>query len=216
MPIAPAVAFNSLQNTPVTYLKTYPTRIFGATAASGVCNYGLGNRGNSHRPGTVLGTNNMHDTESFNIRSTASGLVDGGDQVFNAHSIHMDVGAAALGFYLLPSVGGPDIMVTGQLSGCAFVISPVAGGNNLNVAHVQPQAVNSTTLRNNLAAAHPNGFVYGASDRRGYYDGATRAVSIVGIRAAGSWTLYAQKQDRASGDYSIKSVWEIYPRHRKV
>lgn len=213
MPMTPQNAYNSLMADPVSFLKTYPVRIFGSPGASGVTQYAIENRGPSHRPGTIRGTHNWHTTESFNIKRPA--YVNNGYS-FYAHSVHMDVGLTNMQFYRLPSLGGPNIMLTGQLSGCSFVISPVAHGNDVDVAHVQPQVVNPATLRNNLAVQHQNAFVFGVSEQRGHYNGANRAVSIIGIRSAGRWKFYSQKQDRSTGDYRIRSVWRQYPSRSKV
>ena len=78
MPIAPNVAFNDLTNNVTGFLKKYPVRIFGATAASGVVAYCLKNRGASFRPGSVLGTLSMKATESFDIRAMAAIAAVGG------------------------------------------------------------------------------------------------------------------------------------------
>jgi len=212
----PIEACQTLITNPVKFLKTYPVRIFGSVAPSGVIACGLSNRGQSHRPGRVLKTKRWHQTESFNLRTAASmhQLGQRGVQ-FLAHSVHMDAGANNLNFYRLPSIGGPNIMVTGQLSGCSFVISPIANSQDVNVAHVQPVGVDGVNLRNNLAGLHHNATVFGVSAQRGYYQGANRAVSMIGIRAAGRWSFYTQKQQRG-GDYRVMSVWRQYPNRSKV
>jgi hypothetical protein len=215
-PINPPVAFMSLTNNSEHFLKRYPTRIFGDVNASAAAQYALENRGDSARPGSILGTHNFHTTESFNIRATASGLHAANSHIFMAHSIHMDLGAAAMGFYRLDGTG-PNIMVTGQLSGCAFVIQP-AGGNDLDVAHIKPTGgTTGAVLAANMTAAHPGAFVYGATAGRGFYDSGDRKVSIFGFRDAGGvWTLYAQKHDATTGDYRIRSVYRIHPNHTKL
>ncbi|BBL99926.1 hypothetical protein [Microbulbifer sp. GL-2] len=215
MAILPANALNQLQTNTSNFLKTFPIRIYGDPGASAVTQYCIGNGGNSYRPGTVLGTHNMHTTESFQIRGNAFYLATN-PHLFFTHSIHMDVGAANLGFYRLPSATGPSMMVTGQLSACSFVIRPVVGSTALDVAHVQPAAVNGDTLRNNLAATYGTAFVYGTSNQRGFYNGANRTVSVIGIRTGTNWKIYAQKHDRTTGDYRILSVYEIYPTHHKL
>jgi hypothetical protein len=216
MPMAPAVAFAQLTNNVETFLKRYPVRIFGAVAASAVRGYYLENRGNSFRPGSFWGTHNWHATESFNIRDPAVMAAAGPNHAFFAHSIHMDTGVAAMGFYRLDNTG-PAIMVTGQLSGCSFVVQP-AGGNDLDVAHVQPvPGATGIALAGTLDAALPNAFIYGATGEGGFYTGANRTVSIIGIRnPAGQWSLYAQKHDRTTGDFRIRSVYRIHPDHSKL
>ncbi len=215
MPIDPPIAFNSLLNANEVFLKSYPVRIFGDVNASGIAQYAIENRGNSFRPGSKLGTHRFHATESFNIRATAAGLHAVGSHIFNAHSIHMDMGINAMEFYRLDNTG-PNIMVTGQLSGCAFVINP-ADGNNLDVSHIKPIGTTGAILAATLTGNHPNAFVYGATAGHGFYDSSDRVVSIIGIRdAGGAWRIYAQKHDAVSGDYRIRSVYRIYPNHTKL
>lgn len=220
MPINAAVALNTLFANPGAFLKRYPVRIFGATTASGVVTYTMLNRnpGASMRPGSVLGTLNMHTTEAFEIRAPgALGAVGGGagGHPFQAHSIHMDVGTTNMGFYRLGVGAGPTIMVTGQLSGCSFVMLPGAAGV-LDVAHVQPQGQTGQALQTTLAAAVPNAEIYGASGAGGNYDSVDRRASIIGVRFGGVWRIYAQKQDALAGDFRIKSVYQIYPNRQKL
>ena len=214
MPITPAIAYNTLVANPGDFLRRYPVRIFGATAASGVAMYVMDNRGQSRRPGSVLGTLNMHTTESFDVRSAA--IVFGGNgHPFSAHSVHMDVGTGAMGFYRLDGTG-PNIMVTGQLSGCSFVMMPV-GANDVDVAHIKPHQITGKTLHDNLSNTFANAVIYGDSKDGGFYDSDTRVVSIVGVRFAGEWRMYAQKQKPGTSyDYSIKSVYQIYPTKEKI
>ena len=215
MPINPAIAFHSLVNGPEAFLKRYPIRIFGDVNASGIAQYAIENCGNSFRPGSIFGTHRLHATESFNIRAIIAGMHGPGSHIFQAHSVHMDGGIGAMGSYRLDATG-PNIMVTGQLSGCAFVIDPV-GGNNVDVAHIKPIGITGSNLAATLAGNHPNAFVYGATAGHGFYDSNDRVVSIIGIRdAGGAWKIYAQKHDAISMDYRIQSVYRIHPNHTKL
>ncbi len=221
MAIDPAIAYNTLVANPGEFLKRYAIRIFGATAASGQANYVMVNRvGAASRPGSILGTLHMHGTESFEIRAqaVAVGLVG---KLFVAHSIHMDVGAAAMGFYRLGPLG-PNIMLTGQLSGCSFVMLPVGPGQ-LDVAHVQPQGQTGQALYGQVTGALPNALVYGASGTSGNYDSVDRRASIVGVRGGnGEWRIFAQKTNLpvagagANPSFGVKSVYQIYPDRQKL
>jgi hypothetical protein len=215
MPVDPSVAFNTLVANPGEFLKRYPVRIFGATAASGVAQYVLSNRAASFRPGRILGTLNMHATESFDIRSAAIVVGPGGGHRFQAHSVHMDVGTAAMGFYRLDGAG-PNIMLTGQLSGCSFVMMP-AGVGSIDVAHIKPHQISGKAMHANLGGAFANAAIYGDSTQGGFYDSDSRVVSIVGVRSGGQWRIYAQKQKPGHAmDYSIKSVYQIFPTKQKL
>lgn len=218
MAINTAVAVGILLASPVQFLKRFPVRIYGDTGASRPVNYTMLNRnpGNSKRPGFLLGTLNMHDTEVLEIRAPGAmaAVAGAGGSVFNAHSIHMDAGSANMNFYPLDGTG-PAVMVTGQLSGCSFVMQP-AGAGQVNVAHVQPQGQTGAALQGTLANGLANAQVYGAAGTTGNYDSADRVASVIGVRIGGQWRIYAQKQDAGSGDYRIKSVYQIYPNRQKL
>lgn len=218
MAIDTSVAYNTLVANPADFLRKYPVRIFGHTGASGPWRYYLLNKGQSKRPGSVLGTLRMHDTESFEMRANGGPMMavgfGNGEHPFDAHSVHMDVGLPNMGFYRLGA--GVNIMVTGQLSGCSFVMIP-AGAGQVDVAHVKPSAQTGQNLYDNIVANNPNAQIYGAAGTRGNYDSDDRVASIIGVRSGGGWKIYAQKQLQMSGtDYRIKSVYQIYPTRTKV
>ena len=219
MAIQTSVAYNTLVANPAEFLRKYPVRIFGHTGASGTWRYYLLNRSQSKRPGSVLGNLRMHDTESFEIRANGGPMMavgfGNGEHPFDAQSVHMDVGLPNMGFFRL-GAGGSNIMVTGQLSGCSFVMIP-AGPGQVDVAHVKPAGQDGKALFDNIAINNPNAQIYGAAGTKGNYDSDDRVASIIGVRAGAGWTIYAQKQLQASGtDYRIKSVYRIYPTRTKV
>ncbi len=206
MPILPAQALNQLQTGTEAFLSRYVVRIFGDPTNSYVANYRIEDAGNSFRPGSVLGTHNMHATQKFDIQAGV-GLAVGGHPPtsvwFPAHSVKMwSVSSLhAITPYTLPVLGGPSLMVTGQLSGCAFAIHD-NGDGSLVVAHIRPDVnVSGDVLHQTLNATAYWDVVYG----RGDYS-ALRAASIVGTRTGGQWHVWAQKQDRTTGDYSIRKV----------
>jgi hypothetical protein len=216
MPVTPQNVYNALLVTPGGTLKTYPIRIHGSPGASGVVGFCIKYRGASQRPGTVRGTGKMHDTDAYDIRTMVTvnnfGGLDGG-HTFNAHSIHMDADIQTMAPYLLGNAG-PAIVVTGQLSGCSFVASANPAGG-VNVAHVRCQPGQGAALATQLAQAVANSQVYGATDTiAGDYDANDRAASVIGVRSGGQWRIYAQKQDPTTA-YSIKSVYQIWPRRQR-
>ena len=215
MPMNPSIALYELRTNPKKFLKLYPVRIFGDINASGIKRYALENRGESKRPGSILRTKRLHTTEAFNVRAAAANMHSDDAHTFSAHSVHMDVGINQMTTYTLDNTG-PNIMVTGQLSGCAFVIQP--NGNSLDVSHVKPLAGNTgAALVITLKQNHPNAFVYGATAGNGFYDSLDRVVSIIGMRSsAGAWSIYAQKHDKLTEDYRICSLYRLYPEHVKV
>ncbi len=211
MPIQPATALQSLIAHPKTFLSKYPIRIAGAKVASGIIQYYIYNRdfGHSLRPGSVLRTQRMHDTECFYIDNQGMH----GGHGFQAHSVEMvQSNVAAVPFYTLPAAGGPDIMVTGALSGCTFLVDVGAGGA-IQCAHLQPNGESGTALNNRMLGQHDA--VYGRNNYSHLHDAANvnsfdRTVTIIGVRRNGEWKVYAQKLDTMQA-MSIRSVHRIYP-----
>jgi hypothetical protein len=99
--------------------------------------------------------------------------------------------------YVLDDSISPDIMVTGQLTGCVFVVK-VMGDGRVIVAHIQPggQRAGGAELRNQVmqdGAFRNYGeitHVFGLGD----YD---NSATVVGIRdSQGQWSIYGQTYDR--------------------
>lgn len=225
--LTPADAHARLLSNPEDFLKRFPIKMFGtgANTPSGESHYAIVNRDPrplevSKRPSSVFGKVILHDTESFDIKpASLLGPNDHGHQ-FQAHSIHMDEGAAAMNPYRLDA-NGPSIMVTGELSGCSIVMRPVQGGG-VDIAHVKPRptqagqnggpstpAQTGQELYDELKGTHSDAKIYGASGTSGQYDSADRRVSLIGVRTHGQWSLFAQKVN--STDRRIRSVHQIFP-----
>jgi hypothetical protein len=107
--------------------------------------------------------------------------------------------------------GGPDIVVTTELTGCSFIVRERQ--NALNVVHIQPpQGVSGENLQAQLSTTAGNTAVYG----RGDYNNGLRAATIIGVRR-GEWRIYAQKNNsNPYGDHHIKSLHMIWPTRQKV
>lgn len=153
--------------------------------------------------------------EGFSIsptpRYSSSNGIDGKTHTaVSVHNVRMnksteDLDVSAIEPYVL--AGGPDIMVTGQLSACIFIVQQL--GAQLVVAHIQPggKRQTGTTLRQTLKlmgrfAGHGRvTHVFGLGDysQRAY---------VVGIRQGGGWHLYGQ---RVTGGLSptIQGVTQI-------
>ncbi len=157
-----------------------------------------------------------------------------GGYLFNAHNVPMQseesngvtmVIVPALNGVTLPAMGGPSIMVTGQLSGCSFVYQPRADGS-IKVAHIQPGkrvegdvadvkiATSGMSLSANLANTGRfvgnNGAVkvFGSNYYQHQYDDGISRCTIVGIRRINGWNFYAQmytKQGR-----NVKNAVQFY------
>ena len=213
MPILPAVAFTSLTTNPAKFLSRYAVRIAGAAMPSGVIQYHLNNRvygqGNTSRPDSILRTQKMHATEAFSISTVTSPLCHS----FNAYSIEMvQSNVAPIVLYNIPT-GGPNIMVTGALTGCTFIIDRGPHGT-IACAHLQPNGETGAQLHARLKTAGYDK-VYGRERYDHLHDSTNplsfdRTVTIIGVRIGGHWQVYAQKLD-VMNDYSIRSVHRIWP-----
>jgi hypothetical protein len=220
MPLDPADAYQALLDNPARFLRTYPIRIFGTAHASGERHFELFNRGTSTRPGRVLGRLprvfdklTSHSTERFEIRPQGSappGTTN--SHVFAAHCIRMDTGASAMNPYNLPA-GNAQVMLTGELSGCSFVVRAPTGGAGPSVAHIRPQGQSGAQLQSALLQSPANAQIYGGAN----YNSANRVASIIGVRRNNQWEIYAQKLDgNRYGDYRIMSIYQIWPRRRQL
>ena len=91
----------------------------------------------------------------------------------------------------LPATGGPDFMVTSQLTGCSF--GHFAGAGGTMVTHLQPGQGrsfpdNDALIRKNMGAgAH-------IMSQSAGYNFLEDAVTVVGKRVSGIWSFYAQNQ----------------------
>jgi len=217
MPIDERATYNALLTAPERFLTEHYVTAGGSPQPSGIQDFCLREDDNARaflRPGSFMKTLNAHPTDG--VRLDTSTVANGQGQLFQAHSVHMDAGAQNLNFYTLDAETGPSVMVTGQLTGCSFVMRETANG--LEVAHVSPgPGQTGQQLHTALADTHPN--VYGAAGTSGNYDSQDRSVTVVGVRANGKWRIFAQKQVRAAlaqGNKEIKSVYQIFPERKKL
>jgi len=135
---------------------------------------------------------------------------------FQAHSIQM-VESNAPGFvmgqlngYVLDGAGS-DIMVTGMLNGCSFIVK--ANGNDVRCAHVRPaqgtrgEDLNTNAMNTSQFHGDPgNVSVYG---RLNYPQTATegRSSTVLGVRKAGVWRIYQQQFD---ANFNVVSASQIF------
>lgn len=138
-----------------------------------------------------------------------------GEHTFQAHSIGMylsDQNDAE--YYFLPS-NGTDIMVTGALSGCSFVVQQGAAGAP-SCTHIKPTGgVSGSQLHTTLDSDPNNSVVYGRNDyahttTTGANTSPDRNVTIVGVRKPGGWEVYAQKRDTLNSQ-AVLSVHRVFP-----
>ena len=115
--------------------------------------------------------------------------------------------------------GGANFMTTGQLSGCCFAWCEVGG--NLRCAHVLPSgnlpaggAITGQVLQQNMTATGRfHGMPGQALETFGFLQYGVRRASVIGVKVAGTWRIYAQ----ISGDgfRTINEAWQLHPGPRR-
>src|SRR5436853_4399252 len=201
----PTVFIGLLQANPRNTLRRFPVNVAddGSIGASGRTNRCfVSNHGQGRRPGSRLGTLNMHAAEGFNFSLTSLGTPSG-------HQIDVQRVATVLAnpalnqvaanadWCRLPNHTGPGILLTCQLTGCAFIVRLGTDGR-LRCAHILPTDPTTGNAIMTGEALHDQldqgGYlaVYGRRDydhrTAGVYD---RSVAIVGIRRPNGWKIYA-------------------------
>jgi len=141
--------------------------------------------------------------DSFLAASSTAGVDGKSTTAVSVHNVRMipsteDVDLSDIDSYTL-GTGGPDLMVTGQLSGCVFAIQQKPA--SLVVAHIQPggKRQGGAMLRESIRLMgrfRGNGRVtrvFGIGK-----DYPVRA-HVIGIRTGGTWRLYAQQVAAGNG-----------------
>ena len=110
--------------------------------------------------------------------------------------------------YPLPTSGGPDILLTSQLSGCSFGVGSPSAHTQL-VSHIQP----STPGNVGLDPQVQSGLIFGQkgifSRQQGHYAGDELA-TIIGIRTSSVWCFYNQVRSANVGSkHAIRSVGQF-------
>jgi hypothetical protein len=122
--------------------------------------------------------------------------------------------------FALPPAGGPNLMLTSQLSACTFGIGSATPGGSRLVTHIEQtigdrSEASARLAQRNLATtgliANPafpgaNGIGHVIEKGRpnlgmaGDYD---TFASVIGLRSGGSWTFYMQKKRGMAGAYQL-------------
>jgi hypothetical protein len=212
-PMTGQQALTALTAHPRTFLQKYPVRIAGSSLASGVTQYAIWYSQPSSRPGSILRTTNMHTTDAFRM-SSQLGMAGPSCANFNAHSVFMEQSnVAPIALYSIAAGAGPNILVTGVLSGCSFIVNDGPNPGDIDCAHLQPNGETAQVLETRLTPLYNH--VYGVSSYGhtiATLGGASRDrnVTIIGVRMANRWKIYAQKLD-IMNSFAIRSVHRIYP-----
>jgi hypothetical protein len=140
--------------------------------------------------------------ESFKIGSNAA-AIGAGAQTVNANSIYMVPHADMpplnqIDGYLLDQ-NGPDLMLTGMLSGCSFIMKPNADRSTIRCAHLQPPSGAGQGEALNTRCINTAGFkqdpgpviVFGRTNYPDTQGG--RSATVLGVRRGAVWQIFAQQ-----------------------
>src|SRR5688572_3261992 len=137
----PTVALQELQQNPEKFLKTFPITIDESPLPSGLRTAYMKNGRVGWRPGSKLGTLNMHKTQEFIFS-----VMQPDGHSFQCQYVRMDPSNQGIQWYALANT--PDVMLTCKLTGCSFVVRQ--NGTNVEVAHLQPKDETGLQLNQRL------------------------------------------------------------------
>jgi len=104
-----------------------------------------------------------------------------------------------------------DLVFTGQLTGCSFVIKDLGG--QIACTHIQPAGGAAETgrgLQERLTGYKvANTTIFGAKDY-----GVGNQALVIGQRS-GTWSIFAQIRP-GGGSRDIDQVWQIFPRKLRL
>src|SRR5262245_2516008 len=210
---------------PEEFLRYYPVQCAGASApnqnAVNLRQYHINKHPDGHRGATRPGFLGIRlNIASFMLQNfpTVNGasinqahvvpMVNYNSNLYNCPNLNGNINA--MPYYQLDGAGN-GLMVTGELSGCCFCWLLQGGG--LWCIHVQPKdGIDAVALQDALRAqgqfALAPGRALGTYGRRDYPNLATRA-SVIGVRRAGNWNLFAQTSNDSFR--TVSGAYRIYP-----
>lgn len=233
----PQEALAKLQAGPGHFLESYWVKTTRANGVSGPTNFYFGARSSGQldpqgnklpsrtpRPGSILGTLHMHDSKNFLFVPPAhQGNIAGPSQHLLVWHVDVTPRAGLPNLQSIPPLrvskaAGPDIMVTTSLNGCTFCCETV--GNDVFMAHIQPTNTGAllATEFNNGGARNGGQFVggngnltyFGSDGTNLGYDAGQNNVTVIGVRLANTWRVFAQKQSPINVGNQVTGVVEFF------
>jgi hypothetical protein len=198
----PQDAVLALLQGPEDFLRKHPIVNMFDCRQNGVTQaYFKNDRQDALRPGSRLGTLNMHTTESFLLENTTGHNFYG--YQFPVHGVYTGPGDQPPVWYRLDG-SGPAVMLTAKLTGCTFVAKPAGGW--VDVTHLQPtQNIDGLQLNRDMNTGSKS--AYG----RLRYDYDVRSINVVGVRVGNAWQIWAQKLDKNANPIRLLSLTKIWP-----
>jgi hypothetical protein len=196
----PADALAQLRADPRAFLLRYPIEIDESQQGGLIAAYII-NGGKGKRPGSILKTSNMHDTEGFAIKTTGVPRETSPQTRAQFQAYYVPMHPSNQNTQWTQIGNAADIMLTCKLTGCSFVCR--MNNNVFEAAHLQPQGESGLQLNTRLQGGGNQAW------GRLKYDFDSRTVSIIGVRRGGQWKVYAQKLEKNT--WNILSVHRVYP-----
>lgn len=196
----PTDALRELLANPRNFLRRYPIEIDESRQGGLITAYMI-NGGKGKRPGSILKTNNMHDTEGFAFKTTGEPRETTVQTRVQFQAYYVPMLASNQVTQWTQIGNAADVMLTCKLTGCSFVCR--VNNGVLEAAHLQPQGESGLQLNTRLQGNGQHAW------GRLKYDFDSRTVSIIGVRRGGQWKIYAQKLEK--GTWNILSVHRVYP-----
>jgi hypothetical protein len=224
-----AQVLNEMTANPEAFLRHYLVMIVGGAAAtsgtpSGVATFDFYDYGNVAVPGFTtglsgrLGITKNREKIRFRKRHMPPKSTLAADE-FDAWYVAMAVSGSDVQttHTMVPGTGGPDIMLTSQLSGCTFGIGSATTTGDRLVSHIQPLDTDTgrADMHNEMLAGLNAGgvdAVFEKENRPGahsYGGNASNRTTIIGVRHNGHWGVYAQTYNNAQGAAQIYKVERI-------
>jgi hypothetical protein len=224
-----ATILNDLMADPKSFLRHYVLIIIGGKAAtsgvaSGVATFSCDAAGQT-MPGFTTGISGLRgltkNREKIRFMKVAMPPRDPRDaDEFNAWYIAMAVmgSGAKTTHFPVPGTGGPDLLLTSQLSGCTFGVGSITADGSRLISHIQPlsgglDATTRAKLHDETVDRMTDGVdaVFEREGRPGarrYGDPHNRA-SVVGIRRGAAWEFWAQEYQDNSDTQNAPELYGV-------
>lgn len=224
-----ATILNDLMADPKSFLRHYVLIIAGGKAAtsgvaSGIATFSCDSTG-ATMPGFTTGLSALRgvtkDREKIKFMKVAMPPRDPADaDEFNAWYIAMAVmgSDAQTTHFPVPGTGGPDLLLTSQLSGCTFGVGSITTDGSRLISHIQPMsgavdAATRTKLHDETVDRMTDGVdaVFEREARPGarHYGDQHNRATVVGVRRGGAWEFWAQEYQDNSDTQNVPELFGV-------
>jgi hypothetical protein len=208
-------ALGELRSDPESFLRHYLVMIAGAAGnvSGGPQRFVMedsGDRSAGFQTGLAKRLGRLKQRPKLRIRLVGGTEVVRSPQIgFEAWYVGMHAldDARAARHVWLSGMGGPDIALTPQMSGCSFGVGAANTSGDRFVSHIRPpagvptestyRAMRQHGVREGARPETYGFFERGTGGGEQSYGNAANAASIVGVRSGGRWRFFAQIYNKA-------------------